>query len=108
MSSLGQWLGRWAGAWFGAAGETDPNAAAAAAVITVSGTGTLGAIGWISASATVSLGGVGALTDGEAVQPPVVVGGGRWYYPHIAVPYDYLRERRRKRDEDVIAAMVSH
>jgi hypothetical protein len=108
MSSLGQWLGRWAGAWFGEAGETDPNAAAASALISVHASGSLGAIGWISASATVSLGGTGTIGDGEAVVPPVVVGGsGRWYYPHISLPSDYLRERRRKRDEDVIAAMVS-
>jgi len=108
MSSLGQWLGQWAGAWFGLAGESDPNAAVASATIRLDASGTAGAIGWIAASAAVSLGAAGALSDGEA--PPSVVkrGGGRvTYYEDRALPLAAARARRRVQDEEVIAMMTS-
>lgn len=95
--SLGQWLGRWAGAWFGDAGETDPNAASAAAVITVGGTGSLGGIGWISASATIAVNGSGRLTAGGVVIP-FPSGGGRGFLPE--------RRKRRDTDDDVLIAIL--
>jgi hypothetical protein len=97
MSSLGQWLGRWAGAWFGL-GESDPNAVAAAGTITVGGSATVSAIGWMSASATVSLGGTGTLTDANAVQPQPG-GSGRGFLPE--------RRRRRDTDDDVLLVLLT-
>jgi hypothetical protein len=95
--NLGQWLGKWAGNWFGAV-ESDPNAMAGSASLSIGASGTLtngGTVtpGEMTGSALIAISATATLTDANQ-QAPVFYFGRR---PQI--------NRTRENDEALLVML---